>query len=60
MIYRYYFLNINKADEIYNITVDHTFIIISIVIATSAGMLAASIPARSLAKFNPIEVIHNA
>ena len=48
------------GDPLFPITVDPTFIIISVVIATSAGMIAASIPARNSAKLNPIEVIHNA
>ena len=48
------------GDPLFPITVDPVFIIISVVIATSAGMIAASIPARNSAKLNPIEVIHNA
>jgi lipoprotein-releasing system permease protein len=48
------------GDPLFPITVDPTFIIISVIIATSAGMIAASIPARNSAKLNPIEVIHNA
>jgi lipoprotein-releasing system permease protein len=48
------------GDPLFPITIDPTFILISIVIATSAGMIAASIPARNSAKLNPIEVIHNA
>jgi lipoprotein-releasing system permease protein len=48
------------GDPLFPITVDPVFIIISIVIATSAGMIAAAIPARNSAKLNPIEVIHNA
>ena len=48
------------GDPLFPITVDPVFIMISIVIATSAGMIAAAIPARNSAKLNPIEVIHNA
>ena len=48
------------GDPLFPITVDTTFIAISIIIATSAGMIAATIPARNSAKLNPIEVIHNA
>ena len=48
------------GDPLFPITVDPVFIMISIVIATSAGMIAAGIPARNSAKLNPIEVIHNA
>ncbi len=48
------------GDPLFPITINPTFILISIVIATSAGMIAASIPARNSAKLNPIEVIHNA
>ena len=49
-----------SGDALFPITIDPTFILISISIATAAGMIAASIPARNSAKLNPIEVIHNA
>jgi len=50
----------DSGDPLFPITIDPTFIFISVVIATAAGMIAASIPARNSAKLNPIEVIHNA
>ncbi len=50
----------DSGDPLFPITIDPTFILISVVIATAAGMIAASIPARNSAKLNPIEVIHNA
>lgn len=47
------------GDPLFPIEVDPIFIGISFLIATSAGMLAALIPARNSAKLNPIEVIQN-
>lgn len=49
-----------SGEPLFPISIDPTFILISIVIATAAGMIAATIPARNSAKLNPIEVIHNA
>ena len=46
--------------SLFPIKIDPVFIIISIFIATMAGMIAALIPARNSAKLNPIEVIRNA
>ena len=48
------------GDPLFPIEIDPLFIIISIVIATIAGMLAALIPARNSAELSPMEVIRNA
>lgn len=44
---------------IFPLSIEPELFIVSVVIATAAGMIAAFIPARRSAKLNPIEVIRN-
>ncbi len=48
------------GDPLFPIEISLSFILFSIIIATSAGMIAALIPARNSAKLSPMEVIRNA
>jgi lipoprotein-releasing system permease protein len=49
----------NKATSLLSIPVKPGAIIVSVVIATTAGTLAAFIPARRAARLSPIDVIRN-
>ena len=48
------------GDPLFPVQIEPLFILLSIFIATMAGMIAALIPARNSAKLSPIEVIRNA
>lgn len=48
-----------SGNPLFPIEIDWRFILISIIVATIAGMIAALIPARNSAKLNPVEVIRN-
>ncbi|MGM0410611.1 MAG: ABC transporter permease [Bacillota bacterium] len=48
------------GDPLFPVEISLSFIMLSILIATSAGMIAALIPARNSAKLSPMEVIRNA
>ncbi len=48
-----------SGNPLFPIEIDWRFILISIIVATIAGMIAALIPARNSAKLNPVEVIKN-
>lgn len=56
------FVNVVRDETgspLFPITINLNFILISIAVATLAGMIAALIPARNSAKLNPVEVIRN-
>lgn len=48
------------GDPLFPVQINPLFIMLSIFIATTAGMIAALIPARNSAKLSPIEVIRSA
>src|SRR6056297_1246014 len=48
------------GDPLFPVQIEPLFIMLSIFIATMAGMIAALIPARNSAKLSPIEVIRSA
>lgn len=54
-----FFVRDELGRPLFPIEPDPAFMLVSAVIATAAGMLAALIPARNSAKLSPIEVIRN-
>jgi len=47
------------GDPLFPIQVDYQFLLISFIVATVAGMIAALVPARNSARLNTVEVIQN-
>ncbi len=54
-----FFVRDEMGRPLFPIEADPVFMLISAIIATAAGMVAALIPARNSAKLSPIEVIRN-
>ncbi len=47
------------GDPLFPIQLDYQFLLISFIVATVAGMIAALVPARNSARLNTVEVIQN-